>query len=185
MKISQWLNNEYSDVSTTLSGVLVPRSDVSYYSADGSASTSYDIELIADQSFDQYENSNTPQGVSVLVGDIMPWHDYVVLRTGEYTSVAVYGNKSDDLTFEDATVRTITRGSSAGYNNYYTVSDAKYDTVSVDISNPYYCYGNVIGVAYSLPSAPNVSSLALCGCVVVCALICVFRLIWSMRRMVR
>lgn len=185
MKISQWITDEAADTSTTLSGVLVPRSDISYYSADGSASTSYDIELVADQSYDQYENNNTPQGINVLVGDIMPWHDYVILRTGEYTSVAVYGNKSDDLTFEDAIVRTVTRGSTTGYTNYYTVSDVKYDTVSVDISNPYYCYGNVIGVAYSLPSSTNVTSLCVCVCVVVCALMSVFRLLWSMRRMVR
>lgn len=185
MKISQWTTDEIIDTSTSLSGVLVPRDEPVFYSVYGSASTSYDIELVADQSYDQYENNNTPQGINVLAGDIMPWHDYVILRTGEYTSVAVYGLNSDGLTFEDATVRTVTRGSFSGYTNYYTVSESKYDTVEVDISNPYYCYGNVIGVAYDLPSSINVMSMCVCACVVVCALMSVFRLLWSLRRVAR
>ena len=128
--------------------------------------------------FTQYESS--PNGLSYLSGDIMPWHDYVIFRSDEDTSVAVYGAKSDGLYFEDATVRTVRR-SGSGYNNY-VVHEYTGQDVTVDIINPYYAYGNVIGVSYALPSSSSITSLFVCSSVVVCALVSVFRLVWSLKR---
>lgn len=128
--------------------------------------------------YTQYEGS--PNGLTYLAGDIMPWHDYVIFRSDEDTSVAVYGVKSDGLFFEDATVRTVSR-SGNGYN-HYVVSETTGSEVVVDITNPYYAYGNIIGVSYSLPSSGAITCLVVCATVCVCALISVFRLVWSLKR---
>ncbi len=83
----------------------------------------------------QYEAA--PQGTSYLVANIKPWEDYVVFRSDEDTSIAVYGNKHEDLTWEDATVRILERTTSSGYNTYYDVSETVVGSVTVDITNPY------------------------------------------------
>lgn len=127
--------------------------------------------------YNQYDS--TPTGLSYLSGDIMPWHDYVIFRSDENTSVAVYGVKSDDLTWEDATVRKVWRT-----NNYntYQVSEEVYDTVTVNIDNPYYAYGNVIGVNYSLPSSQIVTSNVVSAAVIIIILVSIFRTVWSLKR---
>ena len=133
--------------------------------------------------YTQYEAS--PQGVSFLAGDIKPWEDYVILRTDEDTSVAIYGIYQEDMVWENATVRTLTRTTSSGYNTYYDTYESTVGTAIVNISNPYYAYGNVIGVSYDLPSSDSITCIAVCAAVVVSALISVFRLVFSLKRGVK
>lgn len=127
--------------------------------------------------YNQYEAS--PNGLSYLTGDIMPWHDYVIFRSNEQTSVAVYGLKSDDLTWEDATVRTVSRSSNL---SQYQVTESQYDSVTVNIDNPYYAYGNVIGVSYNLPSTNNIMCMIIAGFFAITMLVEVFRSVWSLKR---
>lgn len=127
--------------------------------------------------YGQYENS--PQGLQFLTGDIMPWDDYIIFRSDENTSVAIYGQCDDNLNFDTATVRTVWRES--GYGSYLTNETTDYD-VSVIISNPYYAYGNVIGNHYNLPASNNITAVICCGAFVLCCLISVFRLVWSLRK---
>lgn len=129
--------------------------------------------------YTQYDSS--PAGLNYLLGDVKPWEDYVCFRTDEYTSVCVYGLKSDDLSFEDATVRTLTRNTGSGYSSYYTTSETSGVDVDVLITEPYYAYGNVIGVSYALPSTQNVTSAVVCGTCILALLISVFRLVWSLK----
>ncbi len=131
-------------------------------------------------SYSQYES--TPTGLNYLAGDIMPWDDYVIFRSDDNTSVAVYGPKQEGMTWKDATVRTVERVSDSGYSSYYDVSEREYSSVTVDISNPYYAYGNVIGVSYALPSSSNISALAVSSACIVCVLIKIFQSVWSLRR---
>ncbi len=131
-------------------------------------------------SYSQYESA--PQGMTYLTGDIMPWDDYVIFRTDENTSIAVYGPKQEGMEWEDATVRIVERVTSTGYNTYYDVSEHTYSSVSVDISNPYYAYGNVIGVSYDLPSSGNISALAVSSACIVLVLIKIFQSVWSLKR---
>lgn len=128
--------------------------------------------------YNQYTGS-APSGLAYLTGDIKPWEDYVVFRTDNYTSIAVYGTKSDGKNFENATVRIVSRPNNQG--NYIT-SELHNQSVTVNISEPYYAYGNVIGVAYDLPSSNNITSIMVTGAVVFCALLSVFRLVWSLKK---
>lgn len=128
--------------------------------------------------YDQYETS--PTGMTYLTGDIMPWHDYVIMRTDAYTSVAIYGQCDEDLHFDEATVRTVFREDNYGAS--YVATEETLENVIVNVSNPYYAYGNVIGVSYNLPSSSNIQCLAVCAAVCVCALISLFRLVWSLKR---
>ncbi len=124
--------------------------------------------------YNQYLSS--PSGMSYLTGDIMPWEDYLVFRSDEDTSVCVYGLKSDGTSFTDATVRTVRRSSS-----YYQVSEVSGVDVDVNISNPYYAYGNIIGNNYNLPSYNAVTSVCASGFFILSILISVFRLVWSVK----
>lgn len=182
MKLTQWVPEYETEPIQQYNGYIVP-SAASYASTEEPAEvSSYDVTLYAENSYGQY--SSSPAGLSYLVGDILPWQDYVVFRTDEDTSVAVYSNKSENLTFEDATVRTVKRTSSS-YSSYYTTTEEKYDTVTVSITSPYYAYGNVIGVHYALPSSQNISSLFVSVSFVIVALLSVFRLLWSLRRLLK
>lgn len=129
-----------------------------------------------------YSNiDSSPNGLSYLAGDIKPWEDYVIFRADEYTSIAVYGTKQEGMTWEDATVRIVERVAD-GYSSYYDVSEQVYSSVSVDIDYPYYAYGNVIGVSYSLPSSANISALAIASACIVGFLVSIFRSVWALRR---
>lgn len=134
-------------------------------------------------SYTQYESA--PNGLTYLTGDIMPWDDYVIFRSDENTSIAVYGPKQEEMTWEDATVRIVERVTESGYSSYYDVSEREYSSVTVDISNPYYAYGNVIGVSYDLPSSGNIAALAVSSACIVCVLIKIFQSVWSLRRATR
>lgn len=127
--------------------------------------------------YNQYEA--TPNGLNYLTGDIMPWHDYIIFRSNEHTSVAVYGIKSEDLTWEDATVRTVSRSNNM---SQYQVTESKYDSVTVNIDNPYYAYGNVIGVSYDLPSSCNITCMITAGFFALTCLIQIFRTVWTLKR---
>lgn len=127
--------------------------------------------------YNQYLAS--PQGLNYLASDIMPWEDYVILRIDEDTSIAVYGTSSEDLTWDTATVRTLVRGD---YNTYYQVSEQHIEDVTVNISNPYYAYGNVIGVSYDLPTTDLITSNIISGVGICLALYAVFSLVWRLKR---
>lgn len=124
----------------------------------------------------------TPGNLAYLTGDIMPWDDYIILRTDQNTSVAIYGQMSEEYVFKDATVRTVTRQSN---NSYYISTEETGVYAVVNIDEPYYAYGNVIGVSYALPSADNITSMVVAGTVVFCAVIKVFQLFWNIRKGVR
>lgn len=126
--------------------------------------------------FNQYNSS--PNGLSFLLGDVMPWEDYICFRSDEDTSVCVYGLKSDGLSFSDATVRTVRR--SSGYSGYVTTETSGVD-VDVTISEPYYAYGNIIGVNYNLPSYTAVTSVCISGFFILACLLSVFRLVWTLK----
>lgn len=128
--------------------------------------------------YNQYDIS-APTGFNYLAGNIMPWDDYLIFKTDNYTSVAVYGTKSDGTHFQNATVRIVSRPNNQGY--YYT-TELKNQDVTVNITNPYYAYGNVIGVAYDLPASNNITSITVSAAVIFCALISVFRLVWGLKR---
>lgn len=128
--------------------------------------------------YTQYASS--PTGLSYLLGDVMPWEDYVCFRSDENTSVCVYGLKSSGTDFTNATVRTVSR-SSSGYGSYYVTSETSGVDVSVTITEPYYAYGNIIGVSYALPSSANVSSVCISGFFILACLLSVFRLVWTLK----
>lgn len=122
---------------------------------------------------------SSPTGLSYLAGDIMPWEDYVIFRTDDSTSVAIYGQADENGVFSTATVRTVERYTGyAGYSTYETTME----DVSADILYPYYAYGNIIGVNYNLPSSNNITCLICCSAFALTALISVFRLVWSFRK---
>lgn len=124
--------------------------------------------------------SSSPSGLSYLLGDVMPWEDYVCFRSDEDTSVCVYGLKSSGTDFTDATVRTVRRNS-AGYGSYYVTTETSGVDVSVSITEPYYAYGNIIGVSYALPSSVNITSICISGFFILACLLSVFRLVWSLK----
>lgn len=133
--------------------------------------------------YNQYESA--PSGLSYLTGDIKPWEDYVILRTDEDTSIAVYGTRQEDMIWENATVRKVERVTSSGYNSYYETSESLVGTAVVNVTNPYYAYGNVIGVSYDLPSTNAISCIAITAAVIVCVLVSIFRLVFSLKRGIR
>ena len=135
--------------------------------------------------YNQYESS--PNGLNFLAGDINPWDDYVIFRQDDYTSVAIYGNciDTDPITFKTCTIRKLIRNSQSGYSTYYRTTETDAKNITVSITEPYYAYGNIIGVDYALPRADNVSSVAVCGAVVVMVLLSVFRTLFSLKRVKR
>lgn len=124
--------------------------------------------------YNQYPSS--PSGMSYLTGDVLPWEDYLVFRSDEDTSVCVYGLKSDGTSFTDATVRIVRRT-----NSIYQVTEQSGIDVDVNISYPYYAYGNIIGNNYNLPSYNAVTSVCASGFFILSILISVFRLVWSVK----
>ena len=109
----------------------------------------------------------------------MPWEDYIIFRSSDDVSVAVYGQADQDGFFENATVRTVSRQNN--YGNYYT-NEYQESNVSVRITEPYYCYSNIHGVSYSLPSSQNILCMIACAFFALISLISVFRLVWSFRK---
>lgn len=129
-----------------------------------------------------YQNiESTPQGINYLVGDILPWEDYVIFRASDTLSISVYGNKQSGMRWEDATVRYVERITS-GYNSYYDYWEDTVDSVSVNIDYPYYAYGNVIGMNYDLPSSNNITAISVSAILVVTVLVSLFRSVFSLRR---
>lgn len=124
--------------------------------------------------YNQYPAS--PSGMNYLTGDVQPWEDYLCFRSDEDTSVCVYGFKSDGTSFSDATVRTVRRT-----NSIYQVTEQSGIDVDVNISYPYYAYGNIIGNNYNLPSYNAVTSVCASGFFILAILISVFRLVWSLK----
>ena len=131
--------------------------------------------------YNQYMGS--PTGLTYLAGDIMPWDDYIIVRSDEETSVAVYGKADDYNHWDQATVRTLQRYTSG--SRYYYTDEIVVSDVTVNIDEPYYAYGNLIGVPYSLPASDAVSTFAVCGAVVIAGLIAVFRSVYSLKRILR
>lgn len=128
--------------------------------------------------YNQYPS--TPSGMNYLTGDVQPWEDYLCFRSDEDTSVCVYGLKSSGTNFTDATVRTVKR-SSEGYGSYYVTTETSGVDVSVSITDPYYAYGNIIGVSYALPSSANITAICISGFFILSCLLSVFRLVWSLK----
>lgn len=124
--------------------------------------------------YNQYPAS--PSGMNYLTGDVQPWEDYLCFRSDEDTSVCVYGLKSAGTSFSDATVRTVRRT-----NSVYQVTEQSGINVDVNISYPYYAYGNIIGNNYNLPSYNAVTSVCASGFFILAILISVFRLVWSLK----
>lgn len=131
--------------------------------------------------YTQYMGS--PTGLTYLAGDIMPWDDYIIFRTSEDLSISVYGKADDFNHWDTATVRTLQRSDSG--SRYYFTDEFEVSDVTVLIDEPYYAYGNLIGVPYVLPSSDAVVTVAVCGAVVVAGLVAVFRSIFSLKRILR
>lgn len=98
------------------------------------------------------QNVASPQGTSYFQGIIKPWDDYVLISTGNNTSILVKGKCNSDtgskLNFDDATVYLLNR--TTGTNQIYQISSTDYDTVTVNYTNPYYMYSNSCGLAPNL-----------------------------------
>ncbi len=134
--------------------------------------------------YNQYEAN--PTGLNYLAGDIMPWDDYVIFRTDEDTSISIYGQYNDKTdSFENATVRGVVRNSGSGYNNYYYTFERQYDEVTFDITEPYYAYGNLIGVPYSLPSSTAIIASIVPMAIIFCALVILFRTFFKLKRSIK
>lgn len=114
----------------------------------------------------QYSNNGSYSSASnsVLNSRIPVFKDYVQIRSGanEYTLV-VGSYDSDTDTFNDATVYTVS--SSGSYSNNYDIESSNYDSVSVNLSNEYYCYSNVYDGQsyYSEADLSNTFCLSLVG----------------------
>lgn len=133
--------------------------------------------------FYQYEGN--PVGLSYLAGDIMPWDDYVIMRTEENKSVAIYGLYNDETNaIENATVRSVIRGTS-NYSSYYYTTETEYDEVYFDITEPYYAYGNIIGVPYTLPSSTSITASIVPMSLIFCGLVILFRTFFKLKRSVK
>lgn len=134
--------------------------------------------------YTQYESA--PTGLSYLAGDIMPWEDYVIMRSDENTSIAIYGQYNGKTkSFENATVRGVVRNSGNNYQSYYSTFEREYDSVTFEITEPYYAYGNLIGVPYSLPASADITCSFLSISIVFCALVILFRTFFKLKRSIR
>lgn len=132
----------------------------------------------------QYEAS--PTGLNYLAGDIMPWDDYVIFRSDDDTSISIYGQYNDSTkSFEKATVRGVVRSSGNNYQSYYYTFEHEYEDVTFEITEPYYAYGNLIGVPYSLPASADIIASVLPMAVVFCALVILFRTFFKLKRSIR
>lgn len=88
--------------------------------------------------------------------------EYILMQTGQYEYTALVYNPNT----KKCTEYTITRSSSSGYSNYFSVdvsSDAEFEYT---VSNEYYVYSNVgYGKSLDLPAAEGVQSHSL---VIIC-----------------
>lgn len=137
--------------------------------------------------FELEQYSGSISGSSYLFGKVFPWQDYLALRTDQNTSICVYGNctsvNGTRYTFAPATVRTVVR--TGNMSSTYNCYENTYNTYTVSCTDPYYAYGNVIGVNYDLPLTGSITAMFIAGSVTVLALVSVFRVIFSLRRSVR
>ena len=130
----------------------------------------------------QFSNNGSYSSASnnVLNSRIPVFKDYVQIRSGDNIYSLVIGSYDQETdTFKDATVYTVT--SSGSYNSHYEINTANYDSVSVNLSNEYYCYSNVYdGQSYYTQSdLSNTLALSAVGFTLCFAIIIsmVFRLI--------
>ena len=95
---------------------------------------------------------------NLIANKIALLDQYVLMQTGQYEYTALVYNPNTKKTLE----YTISRSSSSGYNNLYTVSKKEVSEFRFDVSNEYYIYSNVgYGKALDLPVYDGVMSFCL------------------------
>lgn len=90
---------------------------------------------------------------------------YILMQTGQYEFTALVYNPNTKKCIE----YTITRSSSSGYSNYYTISEAE-SKFEYSVSNEYYVFSNIgYGRSLSLPVHEGTQSFSL---MIICCILC-------------
>lgn len=101
---------------------------------------------------------------NLIANKIALLDQYVLMQTGQYEYSALVYNPNTKKCIE----YTITRSSSSGYSNYYTVSEKESD-FDYKITNEYYVYSNIgYGKSLTLPVNEGVQSHSL---IIVCCVL--------------
>lgn len=102
---------------------------------------------------------------NIIANKVALLDQYILMQTGQYEYTALIYNPNT----KKCTEYTITRSSSSGYSNYYTISEstAKFEYT---VLNEYYVFSNIgYGRSLSLPVHEGVQSFSL---VIICCLLC-------------
>lgn len=101
---------------------------------------------------------------NLIANKISLLDQYILMQTGQYEYTALVYNPNTKKCME----YTISRSSSSGYSNYYTVSAAETD-FKYTVSNEYYVFSNVgYGKSLDLPVNDGVQSHSM---IIVCIIL--------------
>ena len=90
---------------------------------------------------------------------------YILMQTGQYEYTALIYNPNTKKCIE----YTITRTSTSGYSNYYTITEAE-SNFEYSVSNEYYVFSNIgYGKSLNLPIHESVQSFSII--IICCTLI--------------
>lgn len=116
----------------------------------------------------QYRDSySTPSSEiqNLIANKVALLDQYILMQTGQYEYTALIYNPNT----KKCTEYTITRSSSSGYSNYYTISESEAD-FEYTVSNEYYVFSNIgYGRSLTLPVYDGVQSFSMI--VICCTLI--------------
>lgn len=104
---------------------------------------------------------------NIVANDIALLEDYVLLQTGQYEWTALINTRG----INKCRYIKITRSTTSGYNNLYTVSRGEYSgEFGANIEREYYTYSN-IGVGRSLDLPIHQSALSYSVVFIACTLV--------------
>ena len=100
----------------------------------------------------QYSDSNSSPSTdiqNIVANSVSLLDNYVLMQTGEFEYKALIKN----LASKEVEEITISRTSTSGYNNRYTVSREEVTDFSWQVSNEYYTYSNCgFGKSLDIPA---------------------------------
>ena len=103
---------------------------------------------------------------NIVANDVALLEDYILIQTGQYEWTALINTRG----INNCRYIKITRSSTSGYNNQYTVSRGEYNgDFGANVENEYYTYSNV-GVGRSLDLPIHQTATSYCLVFIACVL---------------
>lgn len=123
----------------------------------------------------QYTNSYSSASSDIqnlVANSVSVLDQYILMQTGEYEYTALIKNMAS----KDVEQITVSRSSSSGYNNQYSVTRQNGADFDFSVSNEYYVYSNVgYGKSLNIPSYEGIRTYGITALTVLVFFMIVFK----------